>query len=218
LTGSARRGRRPGPSTTREEILAAARASFAEQGFDRTSVRGVAARAGVDPALVHRFFGGKDALLIAAVEGVMRPAELIPAVVEGDPAELGSRLVAYFLDVWEDPASQEVMTGILRSAATNEHAAGVLRDVIGGQVLARVAARLGEDGPLRASLVASQLVGVALARYVLRFQPLASEPRERIAAAVGPTIQRYVTGDVAGPQPSSSSSSTSLERSRSASP
>lgn len=190
-----RPGRRPGPSTTRADILTAARASFAEMGFDRTSVRGVAARAGVDPALVHRFFGSKDDLLSAALDGVMNPAERIPALLQGDPDALGERLVRFFLSVWEDGPGAEVLVAVLRSAATHEHAAEVLRGFIGREVLGRLAVGLGGgDASLRAALAGSQLVGMAMARYVVRVEPLASADRETLVAALAPTLQRYLTG------------------------
>jgi AcrR family transcriptional regulator len=163
-------------------------------GFDRTSVRGVAARAGVDPALVHRFFGSKDDLLSAALDGVMNPAERIPALLQGDPDALGERLVRFFLSVWEDGPDGEVLVAVLRSAATHEHAAEVLRGFIGRELLGRLAAGLGGcDAPLRAALAGSQLVGMAMARYVVRVEPLASADRETLVAALAPTLQRYLT-------------------------
>ena len=192
-----RTGRRPGPSTTREEILAAARSSFAELGYDRTSVRGIAARAGVDPALVHRFYGSKDDLLVAALTVAFSPGERIPTVMGGDASGLGERVVRYFLSVWESSPSREVLIGMLRSAATNERAARLLREFIGREVFARVAAPLGsEDAPLRATLVGSQLVGLAMVRYVIRIEPLASADPETVVAAVAPTLQRYLTGEL----------------------
>ena len=195
-----RTGRRPGPSTTRTEILAAARASFAELGYDRTSVRGIAARAGVDPALVHRFFGSKDDLLVAALTVAMNPDERIPEVMEGEPAELGERVVRYFLSVWEDSPVRDVLIGMLRSAAANERAARLLRDYFGGQVLARMAAPLeGADASLRATLVSSQLLGIAMVRYIIGIEPLASALPETIVAAYAPTVQRYLTGDLGLP-------------------
>lgn len=189
-----RTGRRPGRSTTRAEILAAARASFAELGYDGTSVRGVAAKAGVDPALVHRFFGSKDDLLVAALTVAMKPSERIPELMEGEVSTLGERLFRYFLSIWEEPPSREVLIGMLRSAATNEHAATLLREFISREVLARVAAPLGcKDAELRATLVGSQLVGLAMVRYIVRIDPLASASPETLAAALAPTLQRYLT-------------------------
>jgi AcrR family transcriptional regulator len=192
-----RTGRRPGQSTTRADILAAARASFAELGYDRTSVRSIAAKAGVDPALVHRFFGSKDDLLTAALTVAMNPGERIPELMEGDPGELGDRLIRYFFSVWEEPPSREILIGLLRSAATNERAAKLLREFFGGEVLARVAAPLGlADAQLRAALVSSQLVGLALLRYIIGIEPVASASAETLTAAYAPTLQRYLTDDL----------------------
>jgi AcrR family transcriptional regulator len=190
----ARTGRRPGPSTTRSDILTAARASFAQLGYDATSVRGIAARAGVDPALVHRFFGSKDGVLVAALSVDMQPAERIPELMAGDPDALGERIVGYFLGVWEGSESGEVLVAMLRAAMTSERAAALLREFIGSQVLSRVAEALGaEDAQLRATLMSSQLLGIAMLRYILRFEPLASAPPEAIVAAYAPTLQRYLT-------------------------
>jgi AcrR family transcriptional regulator len=198
-----RTGRRPGPSTTRADILAAARASFAELGYDRTSVRGIAARAGVDSALVHRFFGSKDDLLTASLALAVQPAERIPEVMEGAGGSLGERIVRYFLSVWEEPPSSDVMIGMLRSAATNEQAAKLVREFFSKEVLARVAAPLeGGDAQLRATLMSSQLLGLATVRYILRVEPLASASREAVVAALAPTIQRYLTADLHLPRAS----------------
>lgn len=192
-----RTGRRPGPSTTRTEILEAARASFAELGYDRTTVRGVAARAGVDPALVHRFYGSKDDLLAAALTVALNPGERIPELMEGDASALGERVVRYFLSVWEESPSREVLIGMLRSAATNERAATQLREFFGREVLGRIAAQLGhEDAELRATLAGSQLLGLAMARYIIRFDPLASADPQTIVATIAPTLQRYLTEEL----------------------
>jgi AcrR family transcriptional regulator len=192
-----RTGRRPGPSTTRADILEAARASFAELGYDRTSVRGVAARAGVDPALVHRFYGSKDDLLAAALTVALNPGERIPELMEGDVGALGERVVGYFLSVWEQSPSREVLIGMLRSAATNERAAAQLRQFFGREVLGRIAARLGhEDAELRATLAGSQLLGLAMARYIIRFDPIASAEPQTIVATIAPALQRYLTEEL----------------------
>jgi AcrR family transcriptional regulator len=193
----ARTGRRPGPSTTRADILEAARASFAELGYDRTSVRGVATRAGVDPALVHRFYGSKDDLLAAALTVALNPGERIPELMEGDVGALGERVVRYFLSVWEQSPSREVLIGMLRSAATNERAAAQLRQFFGREVLGRIAARLGhEDAELRATLAGSQLLGLAMARYIIRFDPIASAEPQTIVATIAPTLQRYLAEEL----------------------
>jgi AcrR family transcriptional regulator len=190
-----RTGRRPGPSTTREAILAAARDSFATRGYDGTSVRGVASKAGVDPALVRRFFGSKEGLLVAALTVAMSPDERLARIVAGDPEGLGEHLIGYFLSVWEEPPNRDVMIGMVRSACTNERAATLLRNFIAGQVLARLAGALDErEARLRAGLVGSQLVGLAMVRYVVKVEPLASASPDELRRLVAPTLQRYLTG------------------------
>jgi len=198
-----RTGRRPGSSTTRADIVNAARVSFAELGYDRTSVRGIAAKAGVDPALVHRFFGSKDDVLVAALTIALTPDERIPQLMKGEPAELGERVVRYFLSVWDRSPTREVLIALLRSAATNEHAASLLREFFSHEVLGRIAAELGqEDAQLRATLVSSQLVGLAMVRYIVRIEPLASASPETLLAAFAPTVHRYLTAPLDLPEAS----------------
>ena len=134
---------------------------------------------------------------MATLAVVMRPAERVPDVVEGGLDGPEERIVRYFLSVWEAPPSREVMVAMVRSAATHEHAAALLREFIGREVLGRLAGVLGgDDAPLRASLVGSQLLGVAMLRHVVKLEPLASAPPEVVAAAVAPTLRRYLTGDL----------------------
>ena len=195
---SARRtGRRPGKPATRDAILAAARDAFAERGFDGTSIRGVAAAAKVDPALVHHYFGTKNDLFLAAIEAPVDPRELTPAILEGGPDELGARLVHAMLTVWGGPESGPRVAAILRSALHHEPSARLLREFVTTQILRPVTTGLdlpSGEASFRAGLVASQLVGLALARYVLRLEPLASASPEAVEAAIGPTLQRYLTG------------------------
>jgi AcrR family transcriptional regulator len=206
----ARTGRRPGTSGTRERILAAARASFAEAGFDGATIRSIAAAAEVDPALVHHYFGSKQRLFIAAMELPVDPAAVAPSLLAGDPAAVGIRLVRFVLGLWDDPATRPVMLGIVRSAASDPVAAGMLRAILAeGPFAAIVRAVMSEepyatlvgpigqaDAELRANLVGSQLVGLLMARAVVAVEPLASAPAEVVVAAVGPTIQRYLAGDL----------------------
>jgi len=206
----ARTGRRPGVSDTRSHILDAARAGFGEGGFDGTTIRGVAARAGVDPALVHHYFGSKQRLFVAAMELPVDPAAVAPGLLAGDPDEVGARIVRFVLGLWDDPATRPVMLGIVRSAASDPVAAGMLRAILAEGPFAAIvravmteepyAARVGPigraDAELRATLVGSQLVGLLMARAVVAVEPLASVPAEVIVAAVGPTIQRYLAGDL----------------------
>ncbi|MER5500378.1 MULTISPECIES: TetR family transcriptional regulator [unclassified Streptomyces] len=194
--GPKRRGR---PSRTtgpdaRTRILDAARTEFAERGYDRTSIRGVARAAGVDSALVHHYFGTKDEVFAAAVELSFEPALVIPAVLGEGTDGLGERLARYFLSVWENPASRAPLLAIMRSALTHEAAAKVLRGFVLRRLLERVAEELDvPDATFRAELAASHMIGIVMLRYVLRTEPLASAPPERIVEMVAPTLQRYLT-------------------------
>jgi AcrR family transcriptional regulator len=194
----ARTGRRPGDSGTRDAILEAARGEFARHGYDRATIRNVARGAGVDPALVHYFFGTKTELFTAAMQLPINPAEVAEAVLAGERELIGQHLVGTFLAVWDHAANRDVFIGLIRSAVTEEHAAAMLREFAVREMFGRVAAALGTpDAELRASLAFSHLFGLALARYILRIEPLASAPAPVVAAAVGPTVQRYLTGEIA---------------------
>ncbi|RZU77168.1 TetR family transcriptional regulator [Micromonospora kangleipakensis] len=193
-----RTGRRPGNPNTRQAILAAARTAFAERGFDAASIRGIATAAGVDPALVHHYFGTKEELFRATMEVPIDPAQLLPGVLAGGREGVGERLVRTFLDVWDSPAGTPAVA-LLRSAVNNEWTARLMREFLVTQVLRRVLDHLDIDPaelPLRGSLVATQMLGLAMTRYVVRLEPVASADPETLAAAIGPTVQRYLTGDV----------------------
>lgn len=178
----------------RTRILEAARAQFAERGYDKTSVRGIARAAGVDPALVHHYFGTKDEVFAAAIEVSFEPALLVPAALEGDTADVGERLARAFIGIWEDPATRAPLLAVLRSALTHEAAAAVLRGFVLRRLLDRVAAGLDiPDATFRAELAASHMVGIAILRYVLKAEPLASTDPEEIITMVAPTLQRYLT-------------------------
>jgi len=193
-----RTGRRPGNPNTRQAILAAARTAFAERGFDAASIRGIATAAGVDPALVHHYFGTKEELFRATMEVPIDPAQLLPGVLAGGREGVGERLVRTFLDVWDSPAGTPAVA-LLRSAVNNEWTARLMREFLVTQVLRRVLDHLDIDPaelPLRGSLVATQMLGLAMTRYVVRLEPVASADPETLAAAIGPTVQRYLTGDL----------------------
>ena len=193
----ARTGRRPGVSGTREAILDAARRAFAEQGYQRATIRGVAELAGVDPALVHHYFGTKQDLFVAAVQLPINPVPQLMAVLGEDPDRTGERIVEVFLSVWDHAADRSPLLALIRSAVGDERAAAMLREFITEEVLGQLAHRLGSpDARLRATLVGSQLIGLAMARYIIRVEPLASAPADQVAAAVGPTLQRYLTGEI----------------------
>jgi AcrR family transcriptional regulator len=196
----ARTGRRPGVSGTREAILGAARRAFAEHGYQHATIRGVADLAGVDPALVHHYFGTKQELFVAAVQLPINPVEQLMAVLDEDPDQAGRRMVEVFLSIWDHAADQSPLLALIRSAVGDERAAAMLREFITEEVLGQIAHRLGSaDARLRATLVGSQIIGLAMARYIVRVEPLASAPRTQVVAAVGPTLQRYLTGDLAAP-------------------
>jgi AcrR family transcriptional regulator len=179
-------------------VLAAARAAFAERGFDGATIRGIAADAGVDPALVHHYFGSKDKLFLAAVDAPADPTELLPRVLASPRDELGAAVVRMVLHVWDGPGRAAGLA-LVRSAVNNEWTAKLLREFLVSTVLRRVVSTLGFDPDVRAaraSLVASQIIGLVMARYVLRLEPLASASPAEVVAAIGPTVQRYLTGDV----------------------
>jgi AcrR family transcriptional regulator len=198
----ARTGRRPGSSDTRGRILVAARAAFGELGFGGATIRGVAGRAGVDPALVHHYFGTKQRLFLAAMEIPVDFAEVTPLILDGPPEELGTRIARSFLGLWDSPAMHPLLLGIVRSATTDPVAAGMLRRVLAeGPFLAVARATDRHDADLRATLVGTQLVGHAMARYIVKIEPITSADREVLARAIGPTLQRYLTGDLGGSEP-----------------
>jgi AcrR family transcriptional regulator len=191
-----RTGRRPGSPDTREAILAAARLAFAERGFDNATVRQIATAAEVDPALVHHYFGTKERLFLATVQVPIDPRDLIPAVVAGGKEDVGENLLRTFIGVWDSPAGT-AGAALIRSAMGSEWTARMLREFLTTQILRRVIKQLDLDpaeAPLRASLVASQIAGLAMMRYIIKLEPLASAPGETIVTTIGPTIQRYITG------------------------
>jgi AcrR family transcriptional regulator len=191
----ARTGRRPGPTSTRALILAAAAERFAADGYDATSVRQVAAAAGVDPALVRRFFGGKEQLFSEMAAALIVPERVLAAVVDGAPAAAGERLLRYFLSLLGDVSCPGPFFGLIRSAVASEHAAGLLRRLLAEQVLGELAASLNsETAELGAALAASQLVGLAIARYAVRLGPLATADIDDLVRWVAPVIQSYLTG------------------------
>jgi AcrR family transcriptional regulator len=191
----ARTGRRPGNQDTREAILAAARDAFAEKGFDRASVRHIAAEAGVDPALVHHYFGTKNQLFLDAMAAPIDPGKIIPSALAGPPDAVGERLVRTMLGVWDSPIGGAALA-MLRSAVANEVIAKMLREFLMQRIFKRVSKEVGLDpaeAPLRMNLVASQIAGLIMARYILKLEPIASTPPDAVARLVGPTVQRYLT-------------------------
>ena len=188
------RGRRPGSPDTKAAILEAARTLFASGGLSGTSIRAVAGKAGVDPALVHRFYGGKPGLFAAAMDLPADPGTLVRGLLGGGLDGLGERIVRTFVGVWDSEPAQSRLVAMLRAGVAGAEAADVLLGYLTEAVLEPLAEATGRaDGRLRASLAASQLVGLAVARYLLRIEPLATTSPDDVARALGPTLQRYLT-------------------------
>lgn len=201
MTQPKRRGRRPAGEDTKTALLSAAREVFTEQGFDGATVRTIAARAHVDPAMVNHWFGGKHGLFAAAIQLPINPDQIRATVFEGPREQIAERAVRLFVAVW-DGSSGGGFAALVRSAATQENAAKMLREFImatfGGPLR-----ELGVDHPeLRLSLFGSQLSGMGLARYVIRLEPLASADLDTLVATIGATLQHYLTGPLNLPTPS----------------
>jgi AcrR family transcriptional regulator len=189
-----RSGRRPGNQDTKASILEAARRTFAEKGYDQASIRGIAGDAGVDPALVHHYFGTKEKLFLAAMNAPINPGELIPRALAGPPEQAGERLIRVAVQVWDSPAGAAALA-MFRSAISNEWTARLLREFVITQILRRAVVDMADpaEAPMRSALVASQVAGTLMARYVLKLEPLASADPEVIVAAIGPNVQRFLT-------------------------
>ena len=193
-TRTPRTGRRPRESGTRDALLEAARRLFAERGYEGASLRAIAAAAGVDAALVAHFFGSKAELLAATAEGPFDP-DWLPRLLARGPDHVGEALIELFLRVWDDQGQRNPLLTLLRAATTEPRAARLLDEFLRTRLLGPLLAQLGSDQPeLRRDLVISQLAGLALARYILRFEPIASTPAEQLIPRIAPTLQRYLAG------------------------
>ena len=207
--GLARRsGRRGGDSGTREAILAAARARFGDLGYDRTTIRKIAADAGVDAALVHHFYGSKEQLFAAAMRLPVNPREVLDAALAPGARDkdrsLGEHLLRTVLGVWEVAEMRATFLGLLRSAPTSEQAVIMLREFLAGAIIGPLAAAArqaapdaaAEDAGYRAALVASQVLGLGMTRYVLELPPLTQVSSDDLVAAIAPNLDRYLSGDL----------------------
>jgi AcrR family transcriptional regulator len=197
-------GRPPGPGNTRDAVLDAARRAFAARGYQAASLRAIAGDAGVEPGMVRHFFGSKAGLFQAAMELPIDFEHVVPELLAAGMDGVGERLLRFFLSVFDASGDRNQFVSLLRSAVTHEESARMFREFMTEQLVGRVAAALGRpDARLRATLVGSQMVGLVMARYVIRVEPLASADPETVVAAVAPTLQRYLTGDLgeAGPRP-----------------
>lgn len=190
------RGRRSGTTASRDHILDAARRLFAEQGFEGTSLRQVARSAGVDPAMVHHFFAGKDELFALSVELPADPEQVLAGVVGSDPEQRGELVVRAVLRLWESPA-QPGLVAFIRGTLGSKAKTTLLREMVTRTIISRIIAGLpGSPGELalRGNLVATQMVGLMMVRYVVRLEPLASAPAEEVVRLVAPNVQHYLTG------------------------
>ena len=193
-TSARRSGRRRGPTTTRDAIARAARGQFAELGYDRATLRGIAGEAGVDAALVVQFYGSKDALFREVMALPPTVAEAMAALAKGPTATVGRRLAEVIVGMLEDPRSRSIVLGRIRSASSHPDAADLVRETVTRDV-GRLAAALTDDEPeTRAVLVGSQIVGLALARHIVRVEPLASLPATDVIDYLAPTLQHYLVG------------------------
>ncbi|MFI6108332.1 TetR family transcriptional regulator [Streptomyces sp. NPDC051310] len=176
--------------TTRAAILDAARERFAADGYERATIRAIARDAGIDPSMVMRYYGNKEGLFAAASDIDLR----LPEVGALPARHIGAVLVSHFLDRWEQ---DDVLTAVLRVGVTNSAGAERMRAVFRAQ-LGPIAAGVCPDpaeAPRRAALVAAQILGMALARYVLRLPPAVEMSRDEVIAWLAPTVQRYLTAE-----------------------
>jgi AcrR family transcriptional regulator len=190
----ARTGRRPGNEDTRGSVLNAARSEFAVKGFHGATIRSIASVAGVDPALVHHYFGTKEDLFAESIHLPMGPSDVADLVLGDGIDHAGANIARLFFTIWENPDTRDPLLAMLRGALTTEQGADVLREFFGTAMLGRIAPRLqGPDPELRVSLVASQLVGTALLRYVIGFPHLEKANVDELVAMIAPRIQTYLT-------------------------
>ncbi len=194
-----RPGRPPGTSDTRERILTSARELFARNGFDKTSIRAIAAAADVDPALVHHYYGTKTQLFAAAIHIPIDPMQVIGPLQQIPVEEIGYTLPSLLLPLWDSEMGKGLIATLRSILAGNDTSLvrSFLQEVIAKEVGSRVDDPPG-SGPIRVQFVASQLVGVVMARYILELDPFKSLPVEQIAETIAPNLQRYLTGDLPG--------------------
>lgn len=189
----ARTGRRPGQTQTRDDILVAARNQFAAHGFRGATIRGIAAEAGVNPALVHHFFGSKDQVFVEVLNLPFNPALLVDTLLAGPREQIGERILRLFLGLWESPDTQLPFFALVRSVTTSPEVADQLRQFLETAVLGKVAAAL-DLPPLRLTGAAAQMMGLAIVRYVVKAEPMASATEDEVVALVAPVVQYYFDG------------------------
>ncbi|HET9254617.1 MAG TPA: TetR family transcriptional regulator [Pseudonocardiaceae bacterium] len=188
------RGRRPAGENTRAALLDAARQEFTERGFDGATVRTIAARAGMDPAMVNHWFGGKDGLFVAALQLPVNPDEILRRILDGEPQRAAERVLRTFLSVW-DTEGGGALIALVRSVASHEEAARMLREFVSRVIFGRIVSAIAPDQfELRAALCGTQIIGLGMMRYVIRLEPLASAGPDTVISAIAPNLQRYLTG------------------------
>ncbi|OBB92845.1 TetR/AcrR family transcriptional regulator [Mycolicibacterium peregrinum] len=194
-----RPGRPAGPSDKRERILTSARELFARNGIDKTSIRSIASDAGVDAALVHHYFGTKTQLFAAAIHIPIDPMTVISRLKEVPVDQIGHTLPSILLPLWDSEIGKGFVATLRSILAGNDVSLvrSFLQDIIIGEIGPRVDNPPGSSR-IRIQFVASQLVGVAMARYILELEPFATLPADQIAETIAPTLQRYLTGDLPG--------------------
>lgn len=192
---SARPGRWRTGEESRRRILEAARSCFGKHGYDRATIRAIASEANVDPAMVHYFFGTKARLFSVAMELTPNVPERLTSQLAAGVDGLGERLVRHFLEVWDEQAGLEPLLALMRSAPADDRSASMFAEFVKREIVARLGDTIGgPDAYLRAELIGSHLLGLALMRYILRLEPLAAVPPQTIAAWMGPTLQHYISG------------------------
>lgn len=193
------RGRRPGGEDTRAAIIDAARAEFAQRGFDGTSLRGIAREAGVDPKLVHHYFDGKSELLGEVLAFPIDPAVFVERIAMAPRGALGEAIARAFLLAWDAPEGRERFAAMFAAAGAHEEHARMVREFVGRAILQRVVESLGdlptrpgESLELRVALGAAQLVGMGLLRYVVKVPAVVDATVEELVAILGPTLQHHL--------------------------
>ena len=185
-------GRRPGQTQTRADIIAAARSQFGQRGYTGATIRGIAAEAGVNPALVHHFFGTKEQVFVAALNVPINPTVLVDLITQGPRDQIGERVLRMFLSLWHEPTTNQTFQALIRSVAGSPEVASLLRQFMENTVLTRVATAL--DLPtLRLTAAAAQMMGLAMVRYVLAAEPMASATDDEVVELVAPVLQHYFT-------------------------
>lgn len=193
MTKSRGRGRPKGGSDSRSRILAAAVEVFGELGYEGATIRAIAARAEVDSALVHHYFGSKADLFAEAADVPLRPDVVVPMILAGPREEVGERIIRYVLESFERDDTRRRGVMLLRTAVGGRLGSPLIIGFLSKELLPRVAGRLDvPDAELRADLVASQIAGMLMIRYVLQVKPIADAPIDELVQRVGPTIQRYL--------------------------